>query len=229
MPPGPYHSTSTPNMAGFGDDPSNEQTERVKGPTKEVSPLTYSQDLFAKGLFPIVKRISKLAYQLKLPGYIKIHPVISVIHLEPAIPDPYERPTTTAPEVIEQRSATREDATVSYQAAKSIVDRILQKELRKDPTDKNKYRFYKVKFVDDTIRKCQGSHQKGTAISLGNDIIPSRWLISIITTRDRSRRPSLLMQGSPTPPKQPEGLGQRLRSPTISGRHRVCGTYLFSH
>jgi hypothetical protein len=35
------------------------------------------------GPFEIIRRVSSLAYELKLPSAIKIYSVISVIHLEP--------------------------------------------------------------------------------------------------------------------------------------------------
>ena len=36
------------------------------------------------GAFKVLSKVSKLAYKLDLPPHIKIHPVVSVIHLEPA-------------------------------------------------------------------------------------------------------------------------------------------------
>jgi hypothetical protein len=45
------------------------------------------------GLFEIVRRVGKLAYELKLPPQWKIHPVVSIAQLEPApkSQDPYGR------------------------------------------------------------------------------------------------------------------------------------------
>ena len=42
-------------------------------------------------LFPILKKVGNLAYKLKLLSTLKLHPVISVAHLEPVprTPDPY--------------------------------------------------------------------------------------------------------------------------------------------
>ena len=42
------------------------------------------------GPFKVISKVRKLAYKLNLPPHIKIHPVVSVIHLEPAIPNPYD-------------------------------------------------------------------------------------------------------------------------------------------
>jgi hypothetical protein len=39
--------------------------------------------------FKVISKVSKLAYKLNLQPHVKIHPVVSVIHLEPTIPDPY--------------------------------------------------------------------------------------------------------------------------------------------
>ena len=43
------------------------------------------------GPYKILEKISRLAYKLELPKSMKIHPVISVAHLEQARMDPYER------------------------------------------------------------------------------------------------------------------------------------------
>ena len=44
------------------------------------------------GPFPITRKISDLAYELKLPASFKIHPVISASRLEKAKPDEWNRP-----------------------------------------------------------------------------------------------------------------------------------------
>jgi hypothetical protein len=38
------------------------------------------------GPFPIKREVGKVAFELDLPEYPKIHPVISCVHLEPALP-----------------------------------------------------------------------------------------------------------------------------------------------
>ena len=45
------------------------------------------------GPFKILERIGRLAYRLELPEHWRIHPVVSVTHLEPREdgPNPYER------------------------------------------------------------------------------------------------------------------------------------------
>jgi hypothetical protein len=54
-------------------------------------PGATSLSVVRQGPFKVLRRIGKLAYELELPPHIKIHPVISVIHLEPAFEDPYHR------------------------------------------------------------------------------------------------------------------------------------------
>ncbi|RKF77380.1 hypothetical protein GcM1_220069, partial [Golovinomyces cichoracearum] len=47
------------------------------------------------GPFKIMERVERLAYRLELPPSMKIHPVISITHIEPApnpSADPFERP-----------------------------------------------------------------------------------------------------------------------------------------
>ena len=56
------------------------------------------------GPFKIIERIGRLAYRLQLPVAWKIHPVISVAHLEPATDpntDPYKRPRPEQPPAVE--------------------------------------------------------------------------------------------------------------------------------
>ena len=51
------------------------------------------------GLFTVVERVGRLAYRLQLPPTWRIHPVISVQHLEPApSPDPFNRELPQDPE-----------------------------------------------------------------------------------------------------------------------------------
>jgi hypothetical protein len=52
------------------------------------------------GPYPILEKISDLAYRLDLPASLRINPVISVIHLEQAPLDPYLRRIPTPPPVL---------------------------------------------------------------------------------------------------------------------------------
>jgi hypothetical protein len=61
--------------------------------TTKLSPIL-------QGPFRILERVSDLAYRLELPAHWKIHPVISVIHLEQAHVDDYNRRVPTPPPVL---------------------------------------------------------------------------------------------------------------------------------
>ena len=52
------------------------------------------------GPFPVTRAVGKLAYELELPATWKIHPVISVVHLEPHREDHYGRDVQPPPEII---------------------------------------------------------------------------------------------------------------------------------
>ena len=54
-------------------------------------PGSNTLSLIRQGPFKIIRKVGKLAYKLDLPSHIKIHPVISIAHLEPATEDPYNR------------------------------------------------------------------------------------------------------------------------------------------
>ena len=43
------------------------------------------------GLFKILKKVHKLAYEIDMPKSLGIHPVISVVHLEQAPEDIWDR------------------------------------------------------------------------------------------------------------------------------------------
>ena len=50
--------------------------------------------------YKVLERIGRLAYRLELPEHWKVHPVISVAHLEPAKDDAFNRPQPDHPEPI---------------------------------------------------------------------------------------------------------------------------------
>ena len=54
------------------------------------------------GPFLIEKRVGKLAYKIKIPPHWRIHPVVSIAQLEPALngADPYQRPVPNHPDSI---------------------------------------------------------------------------------------------------------------------------------
>ena len=51
------------------------------------------------GPFTILAKVGSLAYKLQLPDTWRIHPVISVTQLEPAVDDPFDRDTSPPPPV----------------------------------------------------------------------------------------------------------------------------------
>jgi hypothetical protein len=53
------------------------------------------------GPFSIIEKVGRLAYKLQLPEGWRIHPVISVVHLEPAKEDPYNREVEQQPPPLE--------------------------------------------------------------------------------------------------------------------------------
>jgi hypothetical protein len=61
------------------------------------------------GPFPILRKIGELAYELDIPKNWKIHPVISVAHLELAKDDSYSRTQPVLPELIEDDNGTHEE------------------------------------------------------------------------------------------------------------------------
>jgi len=58
---------------------------------------------------------------------MKIHPVISVVHLEPAVEDPYGRPTAIPAS--------------SKKTVRQLIDRLLQRKRRRNP-DTNQFHWY---------------------------------------------------------------------------------------
>jgi hypothetical protein len=53
------------------------------------------------GPFKVLQTVGRLAYKLVIPPTWKIHPVISIAHLEHHTPDPYNRQSPPLPEVIQ--------------------------------------------------------------------------------------------------------------------------------
>ncbi|KAJ6010298.1 hypothetical protein N7451_001710 [Penicillium sp. IBT 35674x] len=79
----------------------------------------------------VLKRVGRLAYRLDLPPDLKIHPVISVVHLEPAPPgdDPWERPQADTGDTHEPTF----DARFPHEHELFDVDEILCKRTRFHP------------------------------------------------------------------------------------------------
>jgi hypothetical protein len=78
-----------------------------------------------------------LLFKIELPEWLTgIHPVISVEFLEPAPPDPYKRPRP-------------EPGHITIEGEERyIIEKILDKEMRKVPGVKKRVAFYKIKWLD---------------------------------------------------------------------------------
>ena len=81
------------------------------------------------GPFTIKRKVNKLAYELDLPKRMKIHPIISIAHLEQAPDDPFNRqPVEPGPVVIDGKD-------------QYVVDRIVGHEQR------GRRRWFEVKWL----------------------------------------------------------------------------------
>ncbi|OJD14940.1 hypothetical protein AJ78_04755 [Emergomyces pasteurianus Ep9510] len=96
-------------MATYFDD--NHQLMKLSGKAylhvvrKGTSEYTLSEHTTLHpikiGPFRIIEKVSPLSYRLDLPRRFRsIHPVISIIHLEPYIPDEFDRPLPAGPQEI---------------------------------------------------------------------------------------------------------------------------------
>jgi RNase H-like domain found in reverse transcriptase/Reverse transcriptase (RNA-dependent DNA polymerase)/Integrase zinc binding domain/Chromo (CHRromatin Organisation MOdifier) domain len=76
----------------------------VKGGQKGYQlPRSSKLSTIKMGPYPIKRRIGELAYELDLPAHTRIHPVISCIHLEQYVEDPYQREIPNPTPVIVDR------------------------------------------------------------------------------------------------------------------------------
>lgn len=77
-------------------------------PTKQVN---HKLQLQNTGPFRVLERVGRLAYHIKLPSTWKIHPVLSVAHLEPApaTPDPFHHELPKPPAVVNAKVYPGED------------------------------------------------------------------------------------------------------------------------
>lgn len=124
-------------------------------------PYASTLDVIKVGPFKVIEKVGKLAFRLELPPHMKIHPVISVVHLEPAVPDPYNRPAIGAPVITEtardgngdeENTQPQETADASVEdptQQRYAVNRILDKQLRKHPGDRTRKWHYKVRWLGE--------------------------------------------------------------------------------
>ena len=97
-------------------------------------PHTTAIDPIRVGPFAVKEKINDVAYKLHLPTHIKIHPVISIIHLEPANEDIYNRQRALpGPILVEDEQ-------------KYIIDRIVDRQQRQIPGSRRKGLYYRVRW-----------------------------------------------------------------------------------
>jgi len=72
--------------------------------------------------------ISRLAYELEIPATWKIHPVISIAHLEPTKNDPYNRTEPPMPDIIADDSGEHEE----WEAEEIVAERFNKRRKRRE-------------------------------------------------------------------------------------------------
>jgi hypothetical protein len=87
------------------------------------------------GPFRILQSVGRLAYKLDIPSTWKIHPVISVAHLERHHPDPYNRQLPPPPDIIHD---TDDDSHEEWEVEEVLRSRLKGK-------DKNKRKEWRIK------------------------------------------------------------------------------------
>jgi hypothetical protein len=80
------------------------------------------------GPFKILESVGRLAYKVQLPSTWKIHPILSVAHLEPHKADPYNRDQAPAPDVILDEDGEHEE----YEVEEILRSRLNKRSKRKE-------------------------------------------------------------------------------------------------
>jgi hypothetical protein len=75
------------------------------------------------GPFAILEAIGPLAYRLDIPSTWKIHPIISVVHLKPAPPDPFNRDHPPPPDIVQDDTGDHEEYEVEEVLDSRLVGR----------------------------------------------------------------------------------------------------------
>jgi hypothetical protein len=83
------------------------------------------------GPFPIIRAVGRLAYELQLPSTWTIHPVISVAHLEPHKPDPFNRESDPPPPEIVRDDDDDDEGHPEYEV-EAILAKRYNKRKRRD-------------------------------------------------------------------------------------------------
>jgi hypothetical protein len=87
------------------------------------------------GPYKVAKVISPLSFELELPSWLSIHPVISIEHLEPKNADPYKRKHPEPGPILV-------DGEEKY-----IIEEITDKEMRSVPGQRRRQAFYQVRYM----------------------------------------------------------------------------------
>ena len=103
-------------------------------------PFASVLDPIKVGLYAIKRKLSPLVYKLELPKEWKIHPVISVVHLEPYEEDEYAQEIVpmipvediTLPTDQETPEVTDLPEQEKPRVKKYIIEHLLTREMRKD-------------------------------------------------------------------------------------------------
>jgi len=112
------------------------------------------------GPFPIKRRVGELAYELDLPPHLKIHPVISVIHLEQAYDDEYGRTIPPPPPLIIDGQEEHEIERIMEQkehTARLSGDMMKQRHGNPLQTCERMYRNFSNRFSRNSSRKERGA------------------------------------------------------------------------
>lgn len=80
-----------------------------------------------EGPFKILRKITSLSYELKLPDWLYIHPVVTIDHLKPVSKDPYKRSVPPPGPIHDEEGNKR-----------YIIEKIHSKEMRSEPSLKRR-------------------------------------------------------------------------------------------
>lgn len=93
------------------------------------------------GPYKVTRVITPLSFELELPSWLSIHPVISIEYLEPKGMDPYERKNPEPGPILV-------DGEERY-----IIEEITDKEMRSVPGQRRRQPFYQVRYMGYDTKK----------------------------------------------------------------------------
>lgn len=97
-------------------------------------PSMSALDVKKIGPFPIKRKVGKVAFELDLSEYLKIQPVTSYMHLEPALPEHLDSQTPQPPLTVEGEE-------------RYLLDRIIRKEQQRRPGDRTRQTYYRMRWL----------------------------------------------------------------------------------